>query len=77
MTLDALLDMLAAKIAEKTGAPSRRLMGINDAAEYLGITPAALRQWVASKKIPVVRVDRHMRFDVRDLDARIEAAKEA
>ena len=72
-----LLDELAEKIAAKIGGNGVkvRLMTTKAAAAYLGITENALRQWVAVGKLPTVRADRHLRFDVKDLDNLIEENK--
>lgn len=53
----------------------RRLVAQLEAAGYIGIATRTLRSWVAAGRIPVVRVGRAVRFDLRDLDAFIDAAK--
>ena len=75
--LTGVLDELAEKIADRIGGNGVkvRLMTTKAAAAYLGITGNALRQWVAVGKLPTVRADRHLRFDVRDLDKLIEENK--
>jgi predicted site-specific integrase-resolvase len=55
----------------------KRLYSLQEAAQYLGITPEALR-WNARKgRIPVVRWDLKLRFDLRDLDKMIDENKGA
>ena len=39
---------------------------------YLGRSEAAIRQMTFKRQLPVVRDGRHVRYDVRDLDARID-----
>ena len=55
--------------------PSRRLLNLRDAAVYLGRTEWAVRELIWKGRIPVVRIDRRIQLDVRDLDALIESAK--
>jgi hypothetical protein len=51
-----------------------RLLEIEEAAHYLGLTVHALRH-KAGIEIPVVRIDSKLRFDRRDLDRFIDQAK--
>ena len=77
-TLDNLIDLLADRLAERVAtsqASTRRLVDVRGAAEYLGCSPAAIRQKVARGELPTVRLDGKNRFDLRDLDALIEQAK--
>jgi hypothetical protein len=74
-------DMLIDSIAEAVVRKMERLMGtqqrlleIEDAAKYLGMTAHALRH-KAVTQVPVVRVDNKLRFDRRDLDRYIDHAK--
>jgi len=66
---DAVLDRLQKRIEER-----RRVFGLEDAAEYLGMTPDAL-QHRAGIDIPCLaseRAKRRLRFDKRDLDRWID-----
>ena len=51
----------------------QRLLEIDDAAKYLGLSVHALRH-KAGAEIPVIRVDARLRFDRRDLDRFIDSA---
>lgn len=51
----------------------QRLMEVEDAAKYLGMTPHALRH-KAGVDIPSVRIDGKLRFDRRELDLYIDRA---
>jgi excisionase family DNA binding protein len=80
--LDRLLDVLAEKLVAKqeerqcrNGAPARRLLSVEEAAAYLGRSPAAIRHMIESGKLPAVRIDRRVAVDIRDLDRLIEASK--
>lgn len=78
LTLDSLIDLLADRLAERVAVSqtsTRRLVDVRGAAEYLGCSPAAIRQKVARGDLPTVRIDGKNRFDLRDLDALIEEAK--
>ena len=55
--------------------PQRRLLTVEQAAEYMGYTPAAVRHMVARNQVPCVRKGRTLRFDVGDLDGWIEDHK--
>ncbi len=74
---DAMIDAIAEAVAlklERIAGTSRRLLDIDEAAKYLGMTPHALRH-KAAVDIPCVRIDTKLRFDRRDLDRYIDRAK--
>jgi len=52
-----------------------RLMNSKQAAEYLCISERKLWDLQKSQRIPVVRIDRSVRFDHDDLEAFIAEAK--
>ena len=75
---DAMIEAIAEAVAlkiERISATSQRLMEIEEAAKYLGMTVPALRHKAAVGDIPVVRIDNKLRFDRRDLDRCIDRAK--
>jgi len=53
----------------------KKLMKSKQAAEYLCISERKLWDLQKSQRIPVVRIDRSVRFDHDDLDAFIADAK--
>jgi helix-turn-helix protein len=83
--IDAMLDTLTAKVAEKIRADlSRqdnetlikpRLLSIEQAAAYLGRTEDAIRHTINTAKITTVRSDRRIFLDAVDLDHWIESNK--
>jgi len=79
--LDALAECVAQKLAGKLVqgdqlAPVRpRLLSVEQAAVYLGRTKEALQHLIISGKLPVVRADRRVFLDVRDLDEWVERNK--
>lgn len=56
--------------------PEKRILTVAEAAVYLGRSQHAVRQMVRSRKIPVVKIDQRVMFDVHDLDKLIESSKE-
>ena len=68
----AIRTQVLAEQPKQTHAAARRLLTVQQAAEYLGRTEAAVRQLIHKRIVPVVRFDRNVRIDVRDLDRLIE-----
>jgi excisionase family DNA binding protein len=80
--LDRFADRLANKVADKleergfTALMQRpRLLTVEQAAAYLGRTPAAIQHMIQSGKLPVVRIDRRVAIDVNDLERLVETKK--
>jgi excisionase family DNA binding protein len=63
---------LTAEQPKQRQAAGRRLLTVKQAAEYLGRTEAAVRQLIHKRIIPVIRMDRAIRIDIRDIDRLIE-----
>ncbi len=59
-----------------TDSPYNRLIKCRQAAQYLGICERKLWELAKDGRIPSVRIDRAVRFDVADLDTFIQSAKE-
>ena len=61
--------------ANRLAAPARhgQLLTVEDAAEYLGIAPGTLRNWLSARRVSYVKVGRLTRLSQRDLDAFIAA----
>ena len=53
----------------------KRLYSVDEAAEYLGRTPCAIREMIRAGKLHKVRPDRRIHLDIRDLDKFIEQNK--
>ena len=73
---DAMIEAIAAAVAsklERMMSASQRLMDLDEAARYLGMSPHALRH-KAGIDIPCVRIDSKLRFDRRELDRCIDRA---
>ena len=84
LDIDALLDSLADRVAARLGqrfgqsngtAVRPRLLTVEQAAMYLGRSKASVQHLISDQAIPVVRHDRRVFLDVRDLDGWIDAAK--
>ena len=54
-------------------APTHRLVGVEAAAEHLGVTERMIRRLVAQRRLRYYRIGRHIRFAVSDLEAFIAA----
>jgi len=55
---------------------TRRLLSLNEAATWLGVSTTTVRRLMWSGKLPSVRILRRIRIDIRDLDQFIERSKE-
>ena len=85
INLDVLIDALAERVAVKLrtegsqgadGPPIRpRLLTVEQAATYLGRSKASVQHLISDGAIPVVRHNRRVFLDVRDLDVWIDSAK--
>jgi excisionase family DNA binding protein len=77
-TVELLLSAIADAIADRLDQRQdtrRRLLKMEQACAYLDASEDTLQRLVAAKKLTPVRVDRHVRFDIRELDALVEEAK--
>jgi excisionase family DNA binding protein len=82
MLLNAFSDLIAARLSTRMADSSReggkihkRLLSVNEAAVYLGRTREAVQHMVASGKLPVVKSDRRVFLDIKDLDQWIQGCK--
>ena len=50
----------------------RRLVGIKEAAEELGLAPVTIRTWIGRRKIAVVRLGRSIRIEDSELERLID-----
>ena len=57
-------------------AQTRRLLKLDEAATWLGVSTTTVRRLMWSGKLPSVRILRRIRIDIRDLDQFIERSKE-
>ena len=75
----AFVESLARAVVQemaKSGAVAPRLLSLDQAATYLGMTKAALKYKALDGQIPSVRADKKYRFDKQDLDAWIQDHKQ-
>lgn len=56
--------------------PQKRLYSLQEAAFYLGRTVNSVREIIWAGKIPVVKVDRRLFLDIKDLERLVEMSKE-
>ena len=73
--LNKLADAIADRLTSR-GLGQSRLMELDAAAKYLGMTKEALRAKALVGQIPSVKVDRKFRFDRNDLEHWIDSHKE-
>lgn len=74
--LDALADAIAVRVAARLNQSEQpRLLGVNEAAAYIGRSPKALRRMIATGAVPVVREGLRIHLDRSDLDQWIEMRK--
>ena len=80
--LNAFTEMVASKVAARLagggregGKMAKRLLTVEEAATYLGRTKEAVQHLLAAGKLPIVKSDRRVFLDVRDLDVWIEQNK--
>jgi len=57
------------------GKTQKRLLNVEETAVYLGRTKEAFQHLNAAGKLPVVKPDRRVFLDIRDLDQWIEQCK--
>jgi excisionase family DNA binding protein len=79
--LESMADLIAEKVSKKIldfgAAPVRpRLLTVDQAAIFLGRTKDAIQHMVSAGKIAIVKSDRRVFLDVRDLEEWIEANKQ-
>ena len=73
--IEAIADAVAARL-ERIQTARRRLLTLEQAAEYYGASEDTIERLVANKKlVPVNGLDRRKRFDIRDLDKLIDEGK--
>lgn len=61
----------------QSARPTKRLYDLPEASIYLGRTVAGVRALVNAGRIPAVRLDRKIQFDIFDLDRIIEDSKQS
>ena len=78
MPIEINTDTIAAAIASRlmdSNVLIPRLLTLDQAAKYLGLTKEALKAKVHLGRIPTVDLDKKLRFDRLDLDRMIEQNK--
>ncbi len=77
LDFDSILDDLAQRVTAKleqrisqlNRATAQRLLNVTQAAQYLGRTKVSVQHLIADGVLPVVRSDKRVFLDIRDLDA--------
>lgn len=52
-----------------------KLIGIQDVAEYLGVSTNTIYAWISQKRIPYYKVGRLVKFDAAEIDRWIATKK--
>ncbi len=71
---DTIADAVALRLADRA-VLTPRLLTLDQAAVYLGLTKDALKAKVHLGRVPTVELDKKLRFDRQDLDRLIEQSK--
>jgi excisionase family DNA binding protein len=71
---DTIAEAVAARLTD-CGVLVPRLLTLEQASTYLGLTKDALKAKVHLGRVPTVEIDKKLRFDRHDLDRIIEANK--
>jgi excisionase family DNA binding protein len=71
---DTIADAVASRL-QSHGLLVPRLLTLDQAATYLGLTKDALKAKVHLGRIPTVELDKKLRFDRLDLDRMIDVSK--
>jgi excisionase family DNA binding protein len=50
----------------------KKLMTVNEAAAYLGLSVHTLYSWTSQRKVPFVKLGNRVRFDRKKLDAWVD-----
>ena len=72
---DNIADAVADRLRDNGTIIATRLLTLEQAATYLGLTKDALKAKVHMGRIPTVDLDKKLRFDRQDLDRIIEQNK--
>ena len=51
----------------------KRLLSVNDVAEYLDVPKSTIRYWCFTKRLRHYKIGRHLKFDKSDLDKFLES----
>ena len=54
---------------------ARRLLGVEETSDYLGLKRGTLYAWAHNRKIPSVKMGRRLLFDICDLEKLIEVGR--
>lgn len=76
LNIEALAEALSRKILANGMVERPRLLNLDQAAAYLGMTTDAVKSKALMGQMPAVKVDKRWRFDRFDLDRWIEEHKQ-
>jgi excisionase family DNA binding protein len=68
-------EYLAGTGTDRKGSIAMSLLSVEEAAVRLGTGPRFVRRLIAERRIPFVKLGRHVRLDTADLDAYVAAGR--
>jgi excisionase family DNA binding protein len=74
ISTESIVDAVASRLID-SGVVLPRLLTLDQASKYLGLTKEALKAKVHIGRVPTVGIDKKLRFDRLDLDRMIEQNK--
>lgn len=54
-----------------------RWIGVEEAAQYLGVKPSTIRDWIKKTSIPANKIGKQWKFKINELDEWIKSGKSA
>ena len=56
---------------------TERWIGVEEAAEYLGVKPSTIREWIKKTDIPANKIGKQWKFKKSELDEWVKSGKSA
>ena len=56
---------------------TERWIGVEEAAEYLGVKPSTIREWIKKTDIPANKIGKQWKFKRSELDAWVKSGESA
>lgn len=53
----------------------KRLLSIDELAEYIAVPKGTIYNWISLRKLPFVKIGRRVKFDKQDIDKIIDKRK--
>ena len=56
---------------------TERWIGVDEAAEYVGVKPSTIREWIKKTDIPASKIGKQWKFKKSELDEWVKSGKSA